>query len=76
MTGRSYLLGGVPVTVVAAYNARRSDLPPCPPWLHWQAPPKGAPRNVAVRFPDGTAVVRPFRGLRTVPAAPGQRALF
>lgn len=26
--------------------------------------PGGGPRNVAVRRPDGTVVVRPFRGLR------------
>ena len=25
---------------------------------------KGAPRNVLIQFPDGTKVVRPFRGLR------------
>lgn len=24
-------------------------------------------RNVAVRFPDGSTVIRPFRGLRTAP---------
>lgn len=67
MIGRTYLLGGTPVTVVTAYNGRRKDLPPCPPWLHWQRPPKGAPRLVAVRFPDGTTVVRNFRGLRKPP---------
>jgi acetyl esterase len=26
--------------------------------------PGGGPRNVAIRRPDGTVVVRPFRGLR------------
>lgn len=76
MTGRTYLLRGTPVTVVTAYNARTKGRPPCPPWLHWEKPPKGTPRNVAVRFPDGQVVVRGFRGLRSLPAAPAQGALF
>lgn len=70
MTGRTYLLAGVPITIVIAYKARRRDLPPCPPWLHWEKPPKGTPRNVAVRYPDGSVTVRGFRGLRR-PPAPG-----
>lgn len=69
MTGRTYLLGGVPVTVVTGFHARRKDLPPCPAWLSWERPPRGAPRLVAVRFPDGSTVVRTFRGLRRMPAA-------
>lgn len=67
MTGRTYLLRGQPVTVVTAYNGRRRDLPDCPAWLHWIAPPKGAPQNVAITVTvDGQTrtVVRPFRGLR------------
>jgi hypothetical protein len=64
MTGRRYLLGDTPVTVVTAYNARTKDLPPAPTWLHWQRPPKAPPRNVAIQHPDGRIVVRTFRGLR------------
>ena len=29
----------------------------------------GAPRNVLIRRADGTLVVRPFRGLRRLPAS-------
>jgi hypothetical protein len=29
--------------------------------------PGGGPRNVKIRRPDGTEVVRPFRGLRKPP---------
>lgn len=76
MTGRTYLLRGTPVTVTIAYNARMKGRPPCPSWLHWERPPKGVPRNVAVRFPDGSVVVRGFRGLRSLSAAPVQGALF
>lgn len=66
MNGRRYLLNGEPVTVVCVFAlpSMACPLPPCPPWLRWVVPPPGAPRNVAVRFPDGHVVVRPFRGLR------------
>ncbi|WP_431897852.1 hypothetical protein [Nonomuraea sp. bgisy101] len=68
MTGRSYLLGGELVTVVAAFvlPSRARPVPPCPAWLTWVTPPPGAPRNVAVRRADGTVTVRPFRGLRRI----------
>lgn len=66
-TARTYLLAGAEVTVTAMPNTRRADLPPAPAWLHWQAPPKGAPRNCAVRHGDGATTVRPFRGLRKSP---------
>ena len=71
MTGRTYLLRGQPVTVVVAFNASRRDLPPAPPWLHWWQPPKGAPRNVAIRHPDGRVIVRGFRGLRRLSGGGG-----
>jgi hypothetical protein len=32
--------------------------------------PGGGPRNVMIRRPDGTEVVRPFRGLRRPKAGP------
>jgi acetyl esterase len=32
----------------------------------------GGPRNVLIRRQDGTLVVRPFRGLRRPPKAPGR----
>ncbi|MET8866496.1 hypothetical protein ABZW11_26460 [Nonomuraea sp. NPDC004580] len=66
MTGRTYLLRGEPVTVLHTFvlPSRARPLPPAPPWLHWVTPPPGAPRNAAVRLPDGRIVVRPFRGLR------------
>ena len=68
MTGRTYLLHGREVTVVVAFNAARRDLPPDPAWLVWERPPKGAPRNVAIRDSDGHTVVRGFRGLRRLPS--------
>lgn len=66
MAGRTYLLAGEPVTVVCTFvlPSRARPLPACPAWLHWATPPPGAPRNVAVRHPDGRTVVRPARGLR------------
>lgn len=30
---------------------------------------KGTPRNVLIRFADGSETVRPFRGLRKLPRA-------
>ncbi|MEU6781463.1 hypothetical protein ABZ912_19845 [Nonomuraea angiospora] len=66
MTTRTYLLGGQHVTLVCRFvlPSKRNPLPPAPPWLTWAAQPPGAPRNAAVRYPDGRVVVRPFRGLR------------
>ncbi len=70
MTGRRYLLRGQVVTVVTAFNGHTTDLPETPPWLTWVIPPKGPPRNVGLRYPDGYIEVRPFRGLRKIPDAP------
>lgn len=66
MTGRTYLLRGEPVELVCRFALPSQHNPPapCPPWLHWVTPPPGAPRNAAIRRPDGTVIVRPFRGLR------------
>jgi acetyl esterase len=63
MTGRTYLVHGRPVTVLAQWGAARPA--PSPSWLTWLTPPRpNAPRNVLIRREDGTEVVRPFRGLR------------
>lgn len=49
MIGRTYLLRGVPVIVLARWAP---------------GSPKGTPRNVLLLLPDGSKTVRPFRGLR------------
>ncbi|GAA3550556.1 hypothetical protein GCM10022419_033500 [Nonomuraea rosea] len=66
MTGRRYLLRGGQVELVCTFvlPSARNPLPAAPAWLTWVTPPSGAPRNAAVRYPDGRVVVRPFRGLR------------
>ncbi|MEU5108186.1 hypothetical protein AB0H07_39015 [Streptomyces sp. NPDC021354] len=65
MNGRVYLERGEPVTVITTYCARRAPNIPGD-WLHFRWPgkrPAAGPRNVAIRRADGSAVVRPFRGL-------------
>ncbi len=62
MTGRVYLEHGRPITVLARGAA--TGPPPRPRWLHWQHPPRQAPRNALIRRHDGELVIRPFRGLR------------
>jgi hypothetical protein len=66
VTGRTYLLRGERVELVCTFllPSKRNPLPPAPAWLTWVTPPPGAPRNAAVRYPDGHVVVRSFRGLR------------
>ncbi|MEV0149074.1 MULTISPECIES: hypothetical protein [unclassified Nonomuraea] len=78
MTGRTYLLGGQHVTVVCAFvlPSKRRPLPTAPDWLTWVTPPPGAPRNVAIRYPEGHVVVRPFRGLRKPPVETLTPTLF
>lgn len=68
MTGRHYLLGGQQVELICRFvlPSKRNPLPPAPAWLTWVTPPPGAPRNAAIRYPDGHVTVRPFRGLRRV----------
>ncbi|WP_433225495.1 hypothetical protein [Actinomadura formosensis] len=63
----TYLERGRPVRVVTRHRPPSKACPPapCPPWLHWRIPPRGAPRNVLIEREDGRPVVRPFRGLRT-----------
>lgn len=53
MIGRTYLERGRPVTVL----------------VQWRRGRPAGPRNVLIRREDGSQVVRPFRGLRKVPAA-------
>lgn len=65
ITGRTYLERGSPVTVITAYNARRTPEINAP-WLHFTWParrPAAGPRNVAIRRADGSTTIRPFRGL-------------
>lgn len=59
MVGATYLLRGTPVVVEARWT---------------KGAPKGVPRNVLIRLPDGTRLVRPFRGLRRLPATGGTAA--
>ncbi|MFE7077847.1 hypothetical protein ACFU96_48020 [Streptomyces sp. NPDC057620] len=70
MTGRTYLERGRPVTVIIPFCARRPSTLNYR-WLHLEGHgrrPMAGPRNVAIRRADGSAVVRPFRGLRRAPA--------
>lgn len=61
-----YLERGAPVTLLTRHRLPSKANPPalCPPWLRWNVPPRGAPRNVLVRRESGELVIRPFRGLR------------
>ena len=68
ITGSVYLLRGRPVTVLAAWNGSRRDLPEPLPLVRLKAT---GPRNVLIRLPDGTLQVRGFRGLRKPPETTG-----
>ena len=69
MIGKTYLERGQPVVVLARWGS-----------VAWRCPPrpicfltggiKDAPRNVLIQRAGGEQIVRPFRGLRKVPAAP------
>lgn len=59
--GTTYLLRGEPVTALVAWRQQRaSERLDNGPHLTTKAT---TPRNVLIRRPDGTTVVRPFRGL-------------
>ena len=63
MIGRTYLLAGQPVTVIARW------VTPVPSsgGVTWHRPPKRtSPRNVLLEFADGRRTVRPFRGCRRI----------
>lgn len=55
ITGSVYLLRGRPVTVLAAWNGARRDLPAPLPLVRLKAT---CPRNVLIRRPDGREEVR------------------
>lgn len=65
ITGRAYLLRGQPVTVLAQWRQPRPG--PDQPLLPLVRTGPSTPRNVLIQYPDGTRVVRPFRGLRRPP---------
>jgi hypothetical protein len=69
-TGRTYLLRGQRVTVLIAWSAKRHpEHTTAPPWLRLNTRPT-APRNVLIRYPDGTITIRPMRRLRRPPDTP------
>jgi hypothetical protein len=65
ITGRTYLLRGQPVTVLAQWKQPRPD--PGHPALPLVRTGRTSPRNVLIQYPDGARQVRPFRGLRRLP---------
>lgn len=67
IVGRHYLLRGQQVTVLVQWATPRRD--PADRLLPLVRTGRTAPRNVLIRFPDGTLTVRPLRGLRRIPDA-------
>jgi hypothetical protein len=71
ITGSRYTLRGARVSVLIAWNGTRNPdqrrLDALVPLVHTA---RTAPRNVLIRFPDGTVTVRPFRGLRRTHSSP------
>ena len=61
IAGTTYLLHGKPVVAIVAWRQQRKTERITGPLLDLKAT---SPRNVMVRFPDGSTTVRPFRGLR------------
>lgn len=70
MIGRTYLERGQPVVVLTRWGDIRRR-PTSIPFgiLDLRSGLRDAPRNVLIRRQDGSAVVRPFRGLRKLPEA-------
>ena len=65
ITGRRYLLRGQQVTVLIQWATPRPD--PAAAALSLVRTAATAPRNVLIRYGDGSTQVRPFRGLRRIP---------
>jgi len=61
ITGSVYLDRGQPVTVLAAWNGKYTDLP-AQTILRGRVARSG-PHNVLVRDAEGRETIRPFRGL-------------
>jgi hypothetical protein len=59
IVNRTYMFRGVPVVVLAKWR-----------YVPTAKGAKGVPRYVLIEFPNGTKVVRPFRGLRKVAPKP------
>jgi hypothetical protein len=70
ITGTRYLENGAPVLVLCQWNGRRPARPPVPAGWIWDMPLIEArqcgPRTVLIERPDGSRVIRPFRGLRAI----------
>jgi len=72
VTGRRYLLRATTVPVTCAWNGRTSDLPPLAfPYLRTRP---SAPHNVQLLLPDGSLIIRPFRGLARLTEGPQDHA--
>lgn len=72
ITGSTYLLRGQAVTVACQWNGSRDpDLPRLQALLPLVRLKATAPRNVMIRFPDGSTTIRPFRGLHAIKGESG-----
>ena len=72
MIGRTYLLKGQPVVVLARWRESAPAWGSAAPLVlvEWSKPPRpraSGPRNVRIQHADGSLDVRPFRGLRRPP---------
>jgi hypothetical protein len=64
IVGRRYLLRDQEVIVLIQWATPRPNLDS--PVLPMVRTARAAPRNVLIRFPDGSMSVRPFRGLHRI----------
>jgi len=71
MIGKTYLERGQPVVVLVRWGKNSAGFcQPIGPLNDCSWSDRGGPRNVLIKRQDGSRVVRPFRGLRKLPAAP------